>query len=316
MSSLVLATAGYDHSIRFWEATTGICYRTIPHQESQVNKLEISHDKVLLAAAGNPSIKVFDVPSHSNTPVNNFDSNGGNVTAIGFQKDKRWMFSGSEDKTVKLWDMRTNRSQREFESRAPVTTVALNPSHNELISGDQDGNIRVWDMAMGTCSCELVPELDVAVRSISIALDGSQVIAANNKGTCFIWRMIRGVGTTGAKGSTFFEPVQRIEAHPNQYILKCLISPDVRKLATTSSDRTIKIWNLDTFQCEKTLQGHVKWVWDAVFSVDAAYLVTASSDQTARLWDVGTGRDIRVYTGHSKAVVCCALNDNAVDDTH
>jgi len=73
------------------------------------------------------------------------------------------------------------------------------------------------------------------------------------------------------------------------------------------------VWSLDTFKLERTLTGHVKWVWDAVFSVDAAYLVTASSDQTARLWDVATGRDIRVYTGHSKAVTCCALNDNAVD---
>ncbi len=36
MASVVLATAGYDHSIRFWEATSGICYRTITHNETQV----------------------------------------------------------------------------------------------------------------------------------------------------------------------------------------------------------------------------------------------------------------------------------------
>lgn len=116
----------------------------------------------------------------------------------------------------------------------------------------------------------------------------------------------------GDKNITHFEPLHRLKAHSG-YILKCLISPDVRKLATTSSDKTVKVWSLDTFKCERVLTGHMKWVWDAVFSVDAAYLVTASSDQTARLWDVATGRDIRVYTGHSKAVVCCALNDNAMD---
>ena len=32
--SVVLATAGYDHTIRFWEATTGQCYRTIQYAES------------------------------------------------------------------------------------------------------------------------------------------------------------------------------------------------------------------------------------------------------------------------------------------
>jgi len=95
MSSVVLVTAGYDHSIRFWEATTGVCVRTIPHNESQVNKLEISADKVLLAAAGNPLIKIYDVPSQSNQPISTFEGHTGNVTSIGFQKDKRWMYSGT-----------------------------------------------------------------------------------------------------------------------------------------------------------------------------------------------------------------------------
>lgn len=58
---------------------------------------------------------------------------------------------------------------------------------------------------------------------------------------------------------------------------------------------------------------HRRWVWDCVFSVDAAYLVTASSDHMARLWDLSSGETIRTYTGHSKALVCCALNDSAID---
>jgi target of rapamycin complex subunit LST8 len=83
--------------------------------------------------------------------------------------------TGSEDRTVKIWDVRARKHQRDFESRAPVNTVALHPHQNELISGDQDGNIRVWDLTANACSCELVPEVNVPVRSVSIAVDGSQV---------------------------------------------------------------------------------------------------------------------------------------------
>ena len=100
---------------------------------------------------------------------------------------------------------------------------------------------------------------------------------------------------------------------PGKYILKCLLSPDVRQLATTSADRTVKLWSLDGFGLDRTLTGHGRWVWDAVFSVDGAYLVTASSDGTARLWDLASGDAIRVYSGHHKAVVACALNDSAID---
>ena len=49
-------------------------------------------------------------------------------------------------------------------------------------AGDQHGNIRVWDLTANACSCELVPEVGTAVRSITVALDGSLVVAANNQG--------------------------------------------------------------------------------------------------------------------------------------
>ena len=89
-------------------------------------------------------------------------------------------------------------------------------------------------------------------------------------------------------GTAHFEPLHKLQAH-DAYVLKCLLSPDNRLLATTSSDKTVKLWNLDGFTLERTLTGHQRWVWDCVFSVDAAYLVTASSDASARLWDCATG---------------------------
>ncbi|KAL5783907.1 hypothetical protein ACOSQ2_006299 [Xanthoceras sorbifolium] len=62
----------------------------------------------------------------------------------------------------------------------------------ELISGDQNGNIRVQDLTANSCSCELVPEVDTAVRSLTVMWDGSLVVAANNHGTCYVWRLMRG----------------------------------------------------------------------------------------------------------------------------
>ena len=58
--SFVLATAGYDHTVRFWEATRWICYRTLQYADSQVNKLEITPDKQYLAAAGNPHVRLYE----------------------------------------------------------------------------------------------------------------------------------------------------------------------------------------------------------------------------------------------------------------
>ena len=368
MSQVLLATAGYDHTIKFWEAPSGICHKTLPHPESQVNKLEITPDKMGIAAAGNPSLRLFDIATGAAT---SYDGHTNNITAVGFQRDGKWLYTGSEDGTIKIWDVRAPGCQREYESGSAINSVALHPNQAELISGDRDGNIRVWDLSQNACSAELVPDGNKAIRCVSVSHDATLLAAANDHGSVFVWRLGSGAvggggaaagggaagvaaagggdgahaaggaggagcgnaagGTGGGRDSaersssavsasgggeferaTKFEPLQKLQAH-STYITKCLISPDCRSLATSSSDHSVKIWDMHSnFREEKVLRGHQRWVWDAVFSADSAYLVTASSDQTARLWDVAQGETIRHYTGHSKAVICVALHDRPV----
>lgn len=157
-------------------------------------------------------------------------------------------------------------------------------------------------MAENTCTHELVPEEDVAMRSVAVAMNASMLVASNNKGNVYIWKW------SGAE----LQPIRQLHAH-KKYILKCLISPDSKKLATCSADATVKIWNAAdfSFDLDKTLMGYQRWVWDCAFSADSAYLVTASSDHSARLWDLSTGDAIRQYSGHHKACVCVSLNDYA-----
>jgi target of rapamycin complex subunit LST8 len=47
-SQVILVTASYDHTIKFWEATSTVCYQTIQFNDSQVNCLCISNNKDLL----------------------------------------------------------------------------------------------------------------------------------------------------------------------------------------------------------------------------------------------------------------------------
>jgi len=299
--------AGYDHTIRFWEAPSGHCTRTLQHPDSQVNRLEITPDKQQIAAAGNPSIRLFDIQSGAAT---SYDGHTNNVIAVGFQAQGKWMFTGSEDSTIKVWDVRAPGFQREYDCGCPLNSVVLHPNQGELISGDRDGNIRIWDIAQNTCSAELVPDGNKAIRSVSISSDATKLAVANDLGSVFVWSLER------ASDTTKFEPLQKLQAH-STYITKCVISPDCKRLATTSADTTVKIWDMENnFACEKTLgnPGHQRWVWDAVYSADSAYLITASSDHSARLWDVNQGQTIRHYTGHSKAVICLALHDRSAGD--
>ena len=81
-----------------------------------------------LAAAGNPAIRLFEVNTNNPQPITSFEGHTNNVTAVGFERDGRWMYSGSEDGTVKIWDLRASGFQREYESRGAVNSVVLHPN--------------------------------------------------------------------------------------------------------------------------------------------------------------------------------------------
>jgi G protein beta subunit-like protein len=90
-----------------------------------------------------------------------------------------------------------------------------------------------------------------------------------------------------------------------------LISNDLKYIATSSADKTIKLWNTNSWESELVLAKHQRWVWDIVFSADSCYLLSASSDQSAKLWDLRTGEVVRNYAAqnNSLALTCVALND-------
>ena len=150
MSGLILASASYDHKIKLWNPTEGRCQRTITHADSQVNRLSITPDCKYLAAGGNPQIRLYDIrTAHSEKSSFNFEGHRGNVTALGFHKDAKWMFSGSEDGTAKVWDYRARGWKRDYESRgsAPINDVVLHPNQGELAIGDRNGILRVVDLS-------------------------------------------------------------------------------------------------------------------------------------------------------------------------
>jgi WD40 repeat protein len=92
-----------DHlSLRFWEALSGICSRTIPHPDSQVNRLCISPDKRFLAAAGHHTVKLYDIRSTNPAAVLTFEGHTGNITGVAFHCEGKWMVTSSEDGTKTL----------------------------------------------------------------------------------------------------------------------------------------------------------------------------------------------------------------------
>uniref|UniRef100_A0A8I5T5R4 Target of rapamycin complex subunit LST8 n=1 Tax=Pongo abelii TaxID=9601 RepID=A0A8I5T5R4_PONAB len=275
---VILATAGYDHTVRFWQAHSGICTRTVQHQDSQVNALEITPDRSMIAAAGYQHIRMYDLNSNNPNPIISYDGVNKNIASVGFHEDGRWMYTGGEDCTARIWDLRSRnlQCQRIFQVNAPINCVCLHPNQAELIVGDQSGAIHIWDLKTDHNE-QLIPEPEVSITSAHIDPDASYMAAVNSTGNCYVWNLTGGIGDE----VTQLIPKTKIPAH-TRYALQCRFSPDSTLLATCSADQTCKIWRTSNFSLMTELsiksgnpgESSRGWMWGCAFSGDSQYIVT------------------------------------------
>jgi WD40 repeat protein len=85
-------------------------------------------------------------------------------------------------------------------------------------------------------------------------------------------------------------------------------SPDGRRLATSSTDKTAKVWDASTGKELLTLSGHTAGLNGIAFSPDGRRLATASEDKAAKVWDASTGKELLTLSGHTAGVIGVAFS--------
>ena len=80
------------------------------------------------------------------------------------------------------------------------------------------------------------------------------------------------------------------------------VTPDGRRAVSTSTDQTLRLWDLGTGQTIHELLGHMDVVRAVAVTPDGRRAVSASNDQTLRLWDLGTGQTIHEFQGHTSVM--------------
>ncbi|KAK4336907.1 hypothetical protein RND71_043472 [Anisodus tanguticus] len=111
-------------------------------------------------------------------------------------------------------------------------------------------------------------------------------------------------------------PVTKVIFHPFFNILVSASEDATIKLwdyesgdfERTLKDLSIKLWDFDTYACLRTLHGHDHNVSSVCFLPAGDHIVSSSRDKTIKLWEVASGYCIRTYTGHKEWVRMVRVN--------
>ena len=103
---IMLATAGYDKQIKFWNIQNCQCFESKKFGETAINKLVLSHDSKYLGACSTNFVKVYNRRDPHDQEMT-FDGLTANVIAMDFQKQNKWFFAACEDGTIKIFDFKS-----------------------------------------------------------------------------------------------------------------------------------------------------------------------------------------------------------------
>ena len=224
----------------------------------------------------------------------------GMTFAIAWSPDGSRLASGSGDSTIKIWNVSTWEEAISLEGcqeGAEWWNVAWSPSGSMVAASSEDkvtgkDKVMTWDATTGKRLYDILP----GSGAFCWTPDESQLVIAGHD-AIEVWdvQTAARIGTVG-------------QHHP--IITSVRRSPDGTRLASSSDDGTVRIWDGQRIWAEDEtpqpihiLSGHTNNVLQAKWSPDGRWLASASRDGTVGIWDAATGEVIRTLRGHSNDVL-------------
>ena len=111
----------------------------------------------------------------------------GSVNAVAVTPDGRQVVSGSEDKTLRVWDLATGKTKMTLQGHTEsVIAVAVTPDGRQVVSGSYDNTLRVWDLAKRKTKTALQGHTG-SVYAVAVTPDGRHVVSGSTDNTLRVW---------------------------------------------------------------------------------------------------------------------------------
>ncbi|MEM7773385.1 MAG: NB-ARC domain-containing protein, partial [Cyanobacteria bacterium P01_A01_bin.37] len=311
----LLVSSSGDRTIKIWQLPTGKLLTTLRGHTEQISTLEICPSgNHLVSASNDHTLKLWDISQWvgssgidngaTTTVIATLTGHTRQIWTMALSPDGTMLASGSNDQTVRLWDIPSRRLFNTIRGHtnqlltvgvsALSATDAAGPT-TYLMTGSSDQTIRLWDFQTGTLTHTLRGHKNWV---LSVAPHPTELRLASGSADCDIrlWNLKTGVLTQVLSGHT-------------SWVWSVAFSPDGRMLASGSFDQTIRLWDVQTASLLQTIQV-TDLVWSVTFSPDGQWLASGDNQHRVQVWDVATGTLITTLEGHTGPVWSVAFSPN------
>jgi WD40 repeat protein len=186
--------------------------------------------------------------------------------------------SGSDDGTVRVWDVERAIQLRELDGHSDwVRAVAVFPDGKHVASVSDDHTIRIWDLGLFK-SIQVIDTGFDWLRVLAVSKDSSVLFTADDSENIKVWDWQAG------------QQIGLLTGHAAKInAIKALTDG---RVISVSDDRTLRIWDVSTKREINKLVGHTGRIVACAVMNDESALLTAGTDKNICLWEIGRGGEI------------------------